>query len=387
MFKNLSILLSLLSLPICAEEVAVAPEVVAAREFESFTGRVAKGKVRLRATPTIDGFIVQEMQKGDMLLVDGEQDGFFKVRPPEKVKGYVFRTFILDGKVEGSRVNVRLAPDLEAPVIAQLNNGDTIDGHIFSQNNKWIECNPPSDVRFYVASEYVEKVGDIHFIAQCEQRKTESAQLLAKAQAAASEEFDKKFEEMNIDSILSTCQKLVNEYSDCQEVATKAKELVSQVNSDYLARKISHLEGKAMEADLLASKLQELEPQLFEIEPKSGLSPFPLKLTSWQDVEQNYIASFRKGHAEATDEDFYKLEKERAVHLTGVLTPYLRPVKNKPGDYLLLDPANNSPVAYLYSTKINLQDKLGEVITLVAAPRPNNHFAYPAYYVLGVEKH
>jgi hypothetical protein len=396
MFKKLSILLNLLALPLSAEEplieqqimdaIAASPEVKAAGEFEHFTGKIAKGKVRLRTTPTVDGVIVQELQKGDLLLVDGEHDSFFQVKAPPQVKGYVFRTFILDGKVEGSRVNVRLYPDLEAPVIAQLNSGDTVDGQIFSGNTKWIECTPPESVRFYVASEYVEKVGDQYYIVQCQERQQQSEALLSAAMEQTQAEFAKGYDEMNIESIVATCQTILDEYADCQEIAGRAKELMAQVNSDYLAKKIAHLEGRAKDADLLAAKLQELGPSLNEIDPKAGLSPFPLKLTSWQDVEQNYIAAFKKQHLHGTEEEFYHLEKQKAITLSGILTPYLRPVKNKPGDYLLLDPTDNHPLAYLYSTKINLQEELGKIIEIVAAPRPNNHFAYPAYYVLAVEE-
>ena len=368
-----------------AAAVAAAPEVKAAAEFEAFTGKIAKGKVRLRSTPTVDGFIVQEMQKGELLLVDGAHDSFFQVRAPEKVKGYVFRTFVLDGKVEGSRVNVRLAPDLEAPVIAQLNSGDRVDGQIYAGNTKWIECTPPESVRFYVASEYIEKVGDKNYIVECEQRKTKSAQLLSSALQLTQAEFSKAFDEMNVEPILTSCQTIVDEYADCSEVANRAQELMTQVNANYLAKKIDHLEGRAKDADLLAAKLQELGPSIHEIDPKAGISPFPLKLTSWQDVEQNYIAAFKKQHLNATDEEFYSIEKQKAITLSGVLTPYLRPVKNKPGDYLLLDPSDNHPLAYLYSTRINLQEELGKIVEIVAAPRPNNHFAYPAYYVLSVE--
>lgn len=368
------------------EAVAQAPEVQAAAAFEPFTGRVAKGKVRLRTTPHIDGFIVQELPKGSLLLVDGEHDGFFQVQAPEQVKGYVFRTFVLDGKVEGSRVNVRLAPDLEAPVIAQLNSGDTIDGQVYSQNPKWIECHPPATARFFVASEYLEKAGDARYIVECQERKSKSFQLLVDAKAAIEYEFGKPFDEMNVEPILALCQELVDQYPDYEEVTEQAKELMAKVNADYKERKISHLEGKAKDADLLAAKLHELEPTLNEIDPKLGISPFPLKLTSWQDVEQSYIAAFKKQHLNATEEEFYRVELQKAITLSGILTPYLRPVKNKPGDYLLLDPADNHPLAYLYSTKINLQETLGDQVEIVACPRPNNHFAYPAYYVLAVEK-
>jgi len=42
-------------------------------------------------------------------------------------------------------------------------------------------------------------------------------------------------------------------------------------------------------------------------------------------------------------------------------------------------------VAYLYSTQVNLEDFVGKRVTLLVSPRPNNNFAFPAYYVFEVE--
>ena len=83
--------------------------------------------------------------------------------------------------------------------------------------------------------------------------------------------------------------------------------------------------------------------------------------------------------------DFDKEQQENSITLKGVIEPYQKPVKNKPGDYLLVSGISNLPVAYLYSTKINLQDYIGMEIEVIASPRPNNHFAFPAYFVLKIE--
>lgn len=49
---------------------------------------------------------------------------------------------MLDNTIEGNRVNVRLEPNLEAPIIAQLNAGDKIEGQISALNSKWYEITP-----------------------------------------------------------------------------------------------------------------------------------------------------------------------------------------------------------------------------------------------------
>ena len=76
---------------------------------------------------------------------------------------------------------------------------------------------------------------------------------------------------------------------------------------------------------------------------------------------------------------------DQAVSLSGFLEPYKHPIKNRPGDYLLVSKSQNLPIAYLYSTHVDLEPLQGTEVTVRAAPRPNNHFAYPAYFVLSIE--
>ena len=61
-------------------------------------------------------------------------------------------------------------------------------------------------------------------------------------------------------------------------------------------------------------------------------------------------------------------------------------MKNRPGlVYVLLNPNNNLPIAFLYSTKLNLETRVGQEQSFIVVTRPNNNFAFPAYFVIGVE--
>jgi hypothetical protein len=82
-------------------------------------------------------------------------------------------------------------------------------------------------------------------------------------------------------------------------------------------------------------------------------------------------------------QEYYQEEAAESMTLTGIVELYNRPVKNRPGDYLLR--SNNLPVGYLYSTMVNLEEKLGQQATVRVLARPNNHFAFPAYFVIAVE--
>ena len=83
--------------------------------------------------------------------------------------------------------------------------------------------------------------------------------------------------------------------------------------------------------------------------------------------------------------EFYRNENEKATTLHGILETYQKNIQNRPGDYLLINPTTHMPMAYLYSTQVNLQDKIGQEITVKVSTRPNNHFAFPAYFVLSLQ--
>src|ERR1700733_5854842 len=141
------------------------------KPFTPFTGRISKNRVRMRLTPSLESPIVKELERGDLLLVTNIEEEFYVVKPPQTVKGYIFRTFVLDNVVEGNRVNVRLLPDKEAPVMVQLNQGDRIEGEISPLNSKWLEITPPGSVHFYVIKEYVENIGGPSTLARLQNQK------------------------------------------------------------------------------------------------------------------------------------------------------------------------------------------------------------------------
>jgi hypothetical protein len=60
-------------------------------------------------------------------------------------------------------------------------------------------------------------------------------------------------------------------------------------------------------------------------------------------------------------------------------------MKNKPGDYMLVSQATHAPIAYLYSTKVDLQHNVGQQVTIYGIKRPNYNFAFPAYFVVIAE--
>ena len=105
-------------------------------EFKSFTGKLIANKVRIRAKPDLDSPIIRQMNKNDLLLVVGESNDFYAIEPLKDTKAYVFRSYVLDNVVEANRVNVRLEPHIDAPIIGQLQIGNRVDGYVCTKHPK-----------------------------------------------------------------------------------------------------------------------------------------------------------------------------------------------------------------------------------------------------------
>lgn len=382
--------------------------------FSPFTGKVTRNKVRLRLLPSLDSQVITEFNRGDMLVIVGEQDEFFAIQPPPTVKGYVYRTFVIDNVIEGNRVNVRLSPDTDGAVVTQLNTGDYVEGVLCPLNSKWYEITLPSSAHFWICKEYVEQIGPPNMMAQIERRRAEANELLNETFLAAREEMLKPFPEINLEPICSGFSRLVNDYRDFPEQSSRAREIISQLQEEYLSKKVAYLESKAYATERLTAevqgernKVQQLEKELQEVKlrplaeekvflavtreaasPAAPCSAMPepsARMAAWQPKEQAAFIAWKGSDEQVTWEDFQTAQESNAIELQGVVEPYERAVKNKPGDYLLLTQTHRKPIAYLYSTTVNLSELVGHTVTVSVAPRPNNNFAFPAYVVLSVK--
>lgn len=408
--------------PIFADGISLDEEshVESQPSFQSFTGKITREKVRMRLQPSLDCPVIREVDQGDMMVVSGEEDGFYAVQPPLNMKGYVYRTFVLDGVIEGNRVNVRLDPHLEAPVIAQLNQGDPVTGVFSPVNNKWLEIPIPLWTRFYVFADYVDKIGDASLLATHEKRKGEVYHLLNETRLMAQVELKKPVTEMNVGKIINNDKKIIAEYEDFPECVTQAQEHLSQFQEAYLKKKVAYLEAKTQttsdrwnilpnqhEKQIEQAQVEkehivslEKEQSQEDTSSSSSLQPHQLyeqwmawkytpeiksRMASWVPIELSHYEEWAKDNDNSTVQGFYDGQHNDALALQGILESYDRSIRNKPGDFVLVNRISGIPMAYLYSTQVNLKEKVGQEIAIVAAPRPNHYFAYPAYFVLSVE--
>jgi len=357
-----------------------APSARTGSSFKAFTGKVVGNNVRMRTAPDLDSHIVSELLKDDYIVVTAEKGEFYAVEPPADMKAFIFRGFIIDDVVEGDRVNVRLSPDREAPIVGHHSTGTRVGGKICEDNSKWLEIDVPGDTRFYIAKEYVEYAGKPEMKIVHDKRKDAVKQLFETTQILTQTEMLKPFHEIDADRITHNFQTIVNDYADFSAYVDQSTKALAQFQEDYLHRKIAYLEAKA--SKMGSGSVKE---EIYEISNKSVeefVSPTD-RMKIWEPVEEALYLSWSAMHHAKTIQDFYQDQKLKSQTISGILESYKEPVKSRPGDYMLKE--RDVPVGYVYSTHINLEEFIGKRVTLIVSPRENNNFAFPAYYVLDVE--
>lgn len=436
MRRHLFCIATLLSLNagLVADTIAAPVAAPTQAAFQPFTGRVTGQRVRLRAGYEGDSAIIKEVNRGDLLIIEGEKHDFYAVHPPKGTKGYIFRSYVLDNVVEGSRVNVRLSPDLDAPIIGQLQAGTRVEGQPCASNPKWLEIVPSEGVHFYVAKKFVEHAGDVNFLTQCDQRRQEVNHLLNSAYLIGQGELRKSFPEINLAKIHEGFDRILTEYQEFPEQVARAQEAKKLIQETYLQKQIAYLETQAKQSsDQMAARnaaltaelanyqdrLQELETALNEqreqahaamlaydaaseettvaaphvtgsptlapatTHPLVTTLPMTDQMRHWQPAEDALFAQWSEENETGSEETFYADQRLSGEILHGVVHHFDRAVKNPPGDYILM--RNNRTLAYLYSTQVNLDTLVGKEVTLLGSPRDNHHFAFPAYFVLKAE--
>lgn len=352
----------------------------ATEAFEPFTGKVKGRKVRIRLKPNLESHVVAEMQADELLSVVGEKEDFWIVAPHNDIKVYVFRGFVFDDIIEGNRVHIRLEPSSDAPSVGFFHSGDRVTNPIISSiNNKWLEISPPPQVQFYVAKQYVEYAGSPEVKEQFDKRVATAEQKLASANLLAKSDLHKNVEDIDFQKRVDSYNELINEYKDLAAISEQARDSLADFQEKYLHKRIHYLEELQSQntySDNLAEDGRFDEDNALCVNQTD-------KMKMWEHVEEALFLTWSNMHSHKTMPDYYKEQQITSSVISGIVEAYNSPVKSKPGDFILRD--KDVPVAYVYSTIVNLQDLVGKRVSLIAAPRPNNNFAFPAYFVLDVK--
>ena len=340
--------------------------------FQPFTGKINSKKVRIRTAPDVESTVVTTYNEGQLVTVLGKVDDFYAIEPTTEIKLYVYRNFVVDGKIEGNNINVRLAPDLNAPIIAKLQQGDIVAGTAYGNQNQWMEIEVPHDLEFFVAQEYVDQVGDKDMLIKMHEKKEKLNQEFENFKARIEKELKLPFEKMNLRDCEKVAEKIVKNAS--HEVMMQATQMLYKLKESYLSKKIASLEMQLRKEEVPVAINEQIEPFTLR------LQNLPEGQRIWHKKEFDRFLVWASQNPGKSFETFLMYEKDGAILLKGKVEKFECELENIPGNYLLIQ--NDYPVAYLYCLDNSLEENVGKEISFLAQPRNNLNFAFPAYVAL-----
>lgn len=300
------------------------------RQVGAKYAKIRGSKVRMRQKPTLDSPIIRQMQNGEAVFIGQEVEGFTEVFPSDEQKAYVFRTYILDNQVEGKKVNVRLAPSLKAPIVAQLSQGDRVEGRVSPESRKWLEIEMPISARFYIYSKYLELITE-----------QEYQSIVSKKEIAA-----------------PSAQKEVQ----IAAAAPSAQPLAAAIKP-------------------ASTKKEKLQPP--KVQPLSTATAKAMAPNNWTEIENRHFESWKESHPTRSFEEYERSQILAAHEKSGLLTRYDSKVINPPGDYQL--ELSTGGKIFIYSHKVDLSEYLDQHVRLLVLQRDAADFAWPAFVVVDVQ--
>jgi len=349
------------------------------QEIEPFTGKIIGSRVRMRLNPTLDGPILSELSSNDLVIVTGQIDDFYTVKPNASWKGYIYRAYVLDNIVEANNVNLRLEPNTNAPVLAQLQQGDHITGALCPDNNKWLEVELPESVCFYIAKTYITNAGDVSLYHKTQTRRQHLEKKVATLKESVQAEMHKPFRDIQLMPYLNELKEIAAQHEEFPLPAEQAQTIIKTIQEQYIT--LSQESPSDNSSTDVALETNEPQPIEEPVNPKTPENYQRLASFSLERQELTLIDQAIEAGRAANAEEFYANEKKQAQERKGQLIPYERTVKTRPGDFMLVDTKTKVPVAYLYSCSVDLAPFAGQNVRILVSPRPNHHYALPAYFV------
>ncbi len=350
------------------------------KNYPAFTGKVLGNGVRLRLNADVESQIISELDMNDLLVVVGEKSDFYAVQAPSGMNVYIFRSFVLDNVVEGNKVNIRLNPDLNSPIVGYMASGDRVNGKISGKNHKWLEFSPPQNVHFFVAKEYIEKAGGPQMKQLRDEKMANLSTLIESANLLAQSEMLKSFDEIDFQGISKKFNEIISEYEEFPKSIATIKTTLGSLQEEYLKKKLFYLENKA---NMLSKNIsQNGDTSILVSNGQTALTSKD-RMKIWERVEEALYITWAASHHNKTMNDFYDQQKFKSKKISGIVESYNDVVMNRPGSHTIR--GTDVPRAYLYSTMIDLHNYVGQHVTLEVAERSNNNFAFPAYYVINIE--
>ncbi len=118
--------------------------------------KVTGDRVSLRATPSVNGDLLDRAMRGEEMVYFEKTNGWVAVQAPDSLNFWVSSEYIQNGVVLPDQLNVRSGPSLNYYVVAVVEKGDALA--LRGEFNNWLKIAPPIGSRVWISEDYVEMI-------------------------------------------------------------------------------------------------------------------------------------------------------------------------------------------------------------------------------------
>lgn len=349
-----------------------------------FTGKVQVHCAPLRSAPQADSITVAEVERATLLRVFGKSGDFYQVAPPEGLKAYIASRFVSGESIVGQHVNVRSRPNTESAILGQVNSGDRIKAESLLKAPDWVEIPFPESRKLFIRADLIAKIaGDASFEEYQHQRSdilralNEAQTLNAEALSQLQDDRPTQISWNTVRAAFEKAQNLASKSPAFSELEVSSKQQLQEAFLKYQAT-------FAATEQLRKAQTEPTIPQDTKDQTKTDATPQLSESNAWTQIEEQQLKDWLNEHPEKDRDHYALMQEDQAQILEGKLIPFTRPdLRQKPGDFILM--SQDLPIAYLYSSTIDLQQLNEKTLKLKAVKRDDLGFALPAYCVLTIE--
>lgn len=224
-----------------------------------FIGRVAGARVNVRASASEDAEVLIQLNRGDLVTVLSEENGWLKIEPPKGTTFWVHSKMLKDGWVKTDGVNVRSGPGTHYAAVCQVNKETSID--VVEQKGDWVRILPPLNSSVWVNKELVRYFSAPQdYLVKLEEEK-EADRKFQEAEAFRTLELRQEMKEIDFDAVLAKYREIVDRYPESKEFEKARSRLAdTEAKKEVALREIEAAEMRAKRAAVRIPTMAKPEP-------------------------------------------------------------------------------------------------------------------------------
>jgi uncharacterized protein YgiM (DUF1202 family) len=126
-----------------------------------FQGEINADNINIRSDSTITSEVICRLNKDDIVDVSSELYDWYKIKLPKEASLFIKKEFVAivnekTAKVSKDNVNLRLRPDISAPILGKVNKDEAVN--IIGDNGEWYKIEAVANSFGWVHKNFLNKV-------------------------------------------------------------------------------------------------------------------------------------------------------------------------------------------------------------------------------------